>query len=109
MMEGPTGSGNRNHKIREPRKGVGEDHSPIYRNVRSVPCRYASVASGATAVKHRNRKNDIRHICKTASEMPETPFERLTLYSYVLNQSMNENMLQATPINRQKPRKTWPM
>jgi hypothetical protein len=36
-------------------------------------------------------------------------FEGPTLCSYALNQSINENILQAMPISREKTRKTWPM
>jgi hypothetical protein len=44
-------------------------HPPLNLNICSVPCRYASTASGATLVKAMDTKNTTRNICRELSDV----------------------------------------
>jgi hypothetical protein len=47
----------------------------------SVPCRYASIASGATLVKAMDTKNATRHICSELSDVSKALSSNIRTHS----------------------------
>ena len=78
-----------------------------------VLCRYDIVARGATPENASVMKKRIRHFYGFSTfssyATQETHGSIRTLYSYMLNQSMNGKMFPARPVKKHRARKQFPI